>query len=97
MRKVILCLLVSMFILVISLGSCTLEMEDPGYGYSNNSPHVTAYVETHAGCFEEPYWQDPEWCDLFSDGECCTWYVDYWYEEWCDWGYMGCWEYNGAF
>ncbi len=83
---------------MMSLSACTLEIDKPGHGYvENTGAYTVTYYEIYDGCYEEPYWFEPEWCDLYSDGECCTWYSDGWYEEWCDWGYMGCWEFNGTF
>jgi len=70
----------------------------------------TSYVEVEASsydyddyyyddaCWEDPYWHAEEWCDYYNDGTlCCVWYVDGWYEEWCQWDYDYCWEYNGSF
>lgn len=50
-------------------------------------------------CWEDPYWYAEEWCDIYDDGTmCCVWLADDgWYEEWCQWGYDYCWEYNGSF
>jgi len=49
-------------------------------------------------CWDDPYWYTEEWCDQYGDGTlCCVWYVDGWYEEWCQWDYDYCWEYNGSF
>jgi hypothetical protein len=49
-------------------------------------------------CWEDPYWHAEEWCDYYDDGSlCCVWYDDGWYEEWCQWDYDYCWEYNGSF
>ena len=46
--------------------------------------------------YDEPYYWSPEWCDWYDDGTtCCVWYYDGWYEEWCQWEYDWCWEYQG--
>jgi len=48
-------------------------------------------------CWDDPYWHAEEYCDQYTDGTlCCVWYVDGWYEEWCQWDYDYCWEYNGS-
>jgi hypothetical protein len=82
------------------MGACTFDYEDdyngPAYIVVEEPPH-DEYSYIVDVCYGEPYWRSPEWCDLYVDAECCTWYVDGWYEEWCDWGYIGCWEYYGSF
>ena len=86
MRKLIIALACLLFT------GCTLEVEDPAYAEGS------VYVEiVYDECYEEPYWYMPEWCDYYSDGtECCVWYVDGWYEEWCQWDYDWCWYYEGS-
>jgi len=66
----------------------------------------TAYIQTtialdhyeySPGCYDEPYYHSPEWCDDYGDrSTCCVWYVDGWFEEYCQWGNDWCWEYNGS-
>jgi len=47
--------------------------------------------------YGEPYWHTPDWCVYYNDGAtCCAWYVDGWYDEWCQWYYASCWEYQGS-
>ena len=76
------------------LATCTFEASrtpehTPGASY--------LVTEVYYECYEDPYWHMPEWCDLYDDAQCCTWYIDGWYEEWCDWDYDGCWEYFGSY
>jgi hypothetical protein len=81
---------------LLSMGACTFGYKDE----PNGPAYVVAPEPTvvyYDMCYEEPYWHEPLWCDLYSDVECCTWYIDGWYEEWCDWGYMDCWEYYGSY
>ena len=82
-------------LIILVMGSCTFDTSRGGHGYTSNEP-IYVHVEEY-DCYTIPYYHNPEWCDLFGDGECCTWYVDGWFEEWCDWGYMGCWEYHESF
>ena len=79
--------------LILTLTGCTLDVNLPRH---DTGPHDISYVEV-ALCYDEPYWDEPEWCDVYNNAECCTWYIDGWYEEWCDWGYDGCWEYFGSY
>jgi len=66
---------------------------EPGTSYIE----VVFYSEPDL-CFEDPYWHTEEWCDYYDDGAmCCVWYIDGWFEEWCQWGYDYCWEYEGSF
>ena len=95
-------------ILCLLLSCCTLDwhVDDncgPGtnrtcgpatYSDSSYSSTVEVYYES---CYDEPYIDVPLWCDWYNDNTtCCVWYVDGWYEEWCQWGNDFCWEYNGA-
>jgi hypothetical protein len=95
-------------ILCLLLSCCTLDWHvdkncGPGtnrtcgpvtYSESGYSTTVEVYYES---CYDEPYIDTPIWCDWYSDNTtCCVWYVDGWYEEWCQWGNDFCWEYNGA-
>ena len=75
-------------ILCLLLTCCEVKVE--------TTPIATEiiYVEDCAG---EPYWFGPEWCDYYSDGSvCCVWYSDGWYDEWCQWRYDMCWEYQSS-
>jgi len=104
MKKIIL-----LIICALSFAGCTLEYDyepgptDPGY-----TPSVYIEYEVPVGaryyyedvCWDDPYWHTEEWCDYYDDGSlCCVWYVDGFgeYEEWCQWDYDWCWEYNGSF
>ena len=83
--------------LAFLLASCTLDVHHPRH---DTDILGVAYIEATVHydlCYEEPYWHMPEWCDVYSNAECCTWYVDGWYEEWCDWDYDGCWEYSESY
>ena len=80
---------------------CTLEVDQPDGGYVVLGPPDSVHGDTDVyyvyECYDAPYDYDPEWCELQAHVECCTWYIDGWYEEWCDWDYMGCWEYISSF
>ncbi len=91
------------------LGGCTLEYDhDPcpscGPIYDDTEYIETSialdepdYYEYAPGCYEDPYYYSPEWCDYYDDGStCCVWVSDGWYEEYCQWGNDWCWEYNGS-
>jgi len=80
--------------MMFSFVGCTFEFE------SHEPSRATSYnhdVEIYYDCYGEPYWFEPDWCDWYDDAECCSWYIDGWYEEWCDWDYDGCWEYSGSY
>ena len=79
------------------LGACTVELiSDPAPpGTYNTTVVEETYYETGYYC-EDPYWHEPEWCDYYDDATCCVWYADGWYEEWCQWDYDYCWDYNGS-
>ena len=82
------------------LSGCTIEYKDNPNGPAYVVVEETGYDEYAYDidvCFEEPYWHEPLWCDRYEDVECCTWYVDGWYEEWCDWDFLGCWEYYDSY
>jgi hypothetical protein len=60
----------------------------------SESAHTYRETETEETCDVEPYSYAPDYCDTYSDGECCEWYVgDGCYETWCydyyycDWYY----------
>jgi len=89
------------------LSGCTVEWRDRGHTpttpvvYTELDPNVS-YIEIEFyyddACWDIPYWHSEEWCDYYDDGSsCCVWYVDGWYEEWCQWEDDYCWEYNGSF
>ena len=93
----------------ISFAGCTVEWRDRGHSPTGPTTYTeypdTSYVEVGYDtgyyyddmCWEDPYWHSEEWCDSYGDGSlCCVWYVDGWYEEWCQWGYDYCWEYSGS-
>ena len=86
----------TLVILCLLLSGCTIEMDVPDHGHTTAT--VVVEYEYEEVCFEDPYWEMPEWCDYYNDGSlCCVWYVGGWYEEWCKWHYDDwCWEYNGA-
>ena len=102
MKKVIL-----FFICALMCAGCTLEVDHGPYSpegpvtYTDQQTLDTSYIEVYYyddGCWDDPYWYSEEWCDQYDDGTlCCVWYVDGWYEEWCQWDYDYCWEYNGSF
>ena len=61
------------------------------------SPAPSVYVYDAPGCWDEPYYYEPEWCDFYDDGTtCCVWQADGWFEEYCQWGNDFCWDYNGS-
>jgi len=102
MKKIIL-----LIICALSFAGCTLEYDyepgptDPGYTPSVYIEYEIPVSDTYYYddmCWADPYWYTEEWCDQYGDGTlCCVWYVDGWYEEWCQWDYDYCWEYNGSF
>ena len=86
--------------------SCTLDIQHEPTGPHTPTPYVensgASYIEVvwydDHSCYEEPYWYAPEWCEWYSDDtQCCAWYADGWFEEFCQWGAEYCWEYNGSF
>jgi len=87
----------------LAMASCAFEAKTPRFGFSTT--HSTALTQDvpiehyyAGGCWDEPYHYVPEWCDWYDDGStCCVWYVDDWFEEYCQWGSDICWEYNGSF
>jgi len=101
-KNLIVCLLFA-----LPLIGCTLEidpgpttLEPSGYyvEYETSYESDGYYYDDYYGYCEEPYWHGADWCDYYDDGSiCCVWYVDGWYEEWCQWDYDWCWEYNGSF
>jgi hypothetical protein len=81
-------------VLLLLLTACEVQLRTP----DNDSGIGVTYVYTYDICEEDPYWYEPEWCDWYDSGAtCCVWYTDGWYEEWCQWAYDWCWEYNGSF
>ena len=82
-------------ILCLLLTGCTVEMEVPEHRH--NASVTISYEVYDYECYEEPYWEMPDWCDYYDDGGiCCVWYVDGWYEEWCKWHYDDwCWQFVG--
>ena len=86
MKKLLIGLLLT---LTLISARCTFDVEPM-------SPHDSSYVEVvYYECYEEPYWEYPEWCDHFDNNTCCTWYIGSGcYEEWCDWDDYGCWDYE---
>ena len=85
----------------LALSCCTLEFRDDRNTptiYDNPGAYDAAITVYYEACSIEPYPYSPEWCDEYSDGTvCCVWTNDNWqYEEWCQWGYDACWDYNGA-
>ena len=92
--------IVAMTILAGTMVSCYVDMDSRHDDHS----HTTVYYSEQRGlyfhdlaCYVRPYDAPSLWCDLYPEAECCTWYVDGWYEEWCDWDFNGCWEYNRSF
>ena len=88
--------------LAITLGACRFTVDNaPPIYVQDKQPNTqisTAlhYYEDH--CFEDPYNHSAEWCDWYDDNTtCCVWFSDGWYEEYCQWGYDYCWDYNGSF
>lgn len=95
MRKIIFCRLLVGF-LCFGLSGCLVDRSlDPPPNYASSSVAYNSYGEV---CEEEPYWEEPLWCDWYGGGHmiCCVWYVDGWYEEWCQWDTGWCWDYNGS-
>ena len=79
--------------LCLLLSCCTVRYETAPV-LTGDVGAVTVY---YSHCADEPYYEEPEWCDWYDDGTtCCVWMVDGWYEEWCQWENDWCWEYNGA-
>jgi hypothetical protein len=77
-------------LLILFLSACELQFDTPSVGVT--------YTYVADVCGEDPYWHEPDWCDYYSDGEtCCSWWTFDHYEEWCQWDYDWCWEYNGSF
>jgi hypothetical protein len=75
----------------------TTEYQRPDTSYTEVSYSDSYYYDDDYSYCEEPYWHAPEWCDYYDDGSVyCVWYVDGWYEEWYQWDYYSCWEYNGS-
>jgi len=86
------------FFFAVLVSACTLEFNRDGIEtYPPPSNSTTYYDVYYEMCYSEPYYHSPDWCDLYAEAECCTWYIDGWYEEWCDWNYDGCWEYSNSF
>jgi hypothetical protein len=94
-----------------TFAGCDISYRDNGCGpgtnrtcgpvaYAEPAPASTVTVEVYyESCYDEPYSTAPEWCDWYDDGTtCCVWYSDTgWYEEYCQWEYDTCWDYNGSF
>ena len=79
------------------LTCCTFEYPDAGCGWNPETDYSATVSIYYESCYGEPYYEPPLWCDWYDDGAtCCTWMVDGWYEEWCQWDTNWCWEYNGA-
>ncbi len=92
MKKIILYLATA-----ITLAGCSIEYRLPDGQTTVYTPTVEVSHYDHDACWEDPYWHSEEWCDYYDDGAmCCVWYVDGWYEEWCQWDYDWCWDYNGS-
>ena len=79
------------------LAACTFDYNDD-YNGPAYIVHAEPVETTYAldACYDEPYWHEPDWCDYYDDETCCVWYVDGWFEEWCQWDDGWCWEYNGS-
>ena len=101
MNKIIFCRLLVGF-LCLGLSGCLFEWRPIPKPPVSDAP---AYVVDAATfnlygevCHQEPYWEEPLWCDWYSDDNamCCVWLVDGWYEEWCQWDTGWCWNYNGS-
>tara|TARA_Y100000034_G_C6867513_1_gene395559 strand:+ start:1137 stop:1445 length:309 start_codon:yes stop_codon:yes gene_type:complete len=102
MKKIIMSL-----VCVLAFAGCTLEYDyEPAPTDPWHTPSV--YIEYEIpgsdtyyyddGCWDEPYYYPPEWCDWYDDGTtCCVWWADGWYEEYCQWEDDYCWEYSGSF
>ena len=87
--------------LIIALSMGCLVYDPPTRPNPDGSYTVPTYYYTPDSsdyvCYDEPYIWSPDWCDYYSDNTiCCVWYVDGWYEEWCQWGDDWCWDYVGA-
>ena len=86
--------LLACILLAVTISGCTIEWRGSNRDYTNSSYSTSGFPID--ACYEEPYWHSPEWCDYYGDATCCVWYADGWYEEWCQWDYDWCWEYNGS-
>lgn len=96
MKKIALILMLSLM-----LNGCRFTVDRAPTVYvqeeaSVATPTAIYYYEDY--CVYEPYYHQAEWCDWYDDDStCCVWFSDGWYEEYCQWGYNHCWEYNGSF
>jgi hypothetical protein len=88
-------------ILILTYSGCYLDFDsrndDHSRSYTNNYNDNPSEYLYYVQCHAEPYNHGFQWCDLYAEAECCTWYIDGWYEEWCDWDFDGCWDYNRSF
>ena len=100
---------ITSLIFALALSGCTIDYRHDPHTPTGHAPIVEyteagpSYVEVAVYgyddmCFDDPYWHQEEWCEYYDDGTyCCVWYADGWFEEWCQWDYDYCWEYNGSF
>ena len=78
---------------LLFMTACEVQLRSPEY----DSGVGVTYTYVESVC-EDPYWYEPEWCDYYGAGTtCCVWWVFDRYEEWCQWDYDWCWDYNGSF
>jgi hypothetical protein len=82
-----------------TFAGCDLSLRQPAVSSSQLSGYSSTYVEVYDHCADEPYYHSPEWCDWYDDGTtCCVWLSGSgWFEEYCQWEYGFCWDYNGSF
>lgn len=88
------------FILVFLLlftSSCAIP---DSYSDPYDEPYYFNSSYGYENCYEEePYIEYAEYCYYYSDGTCCEWYVESWYddygcyEEWCNWNDYCGWDY----
>ena len=84
--------LIFYFIFVLCLSACEVQLSTPDHASGVSVSY--GYVEYIC---EDPYWYEPDWCAYYTDATCCVWWNGSYHEEWCQWDYDWCWEYNGSF
>lgn len=82
-----------------AIAGCDLTIKQPAPWPSHSVGHSATHIEVNNYCADEPYYHSPEWCDWYDDGTtCCVWLAETgWFEEYCQWEYDFCWDYNGSF
>jgi len=73
-----------LFALMTLCTGCMIVVEEDPNREQIRSEEERHYYYSDDGCEEEPYAHSPEYCDVYSDEECCEWYTGYdCYETWC--------------